>query len=241
MSQAAASSPSSIATVQLEVRVGRSADGAPRLFYEVGDGGFLVGSVPGCDLRLPGANLAPVLCLVARQAAGASLRKLAPVQPISVNGRTVTSAYLEDGDRITLGPAEMVVRISGALPQANEPDAVEVVTPADLIERVRLLDAHEKHFANNPRPSKPTAPRGSAGKKKSKRNASGKRHGWRNWPRRIQEQDRAVATLAANWSSANRPGRAGQQALTSNGARPGSAHSRRSPARKRNWLACAAN
>src|SRR5262249_106654 len=39
------------ASVRLDVRLGvvRSA------VYEVGDGGFLIGSVPGCDLRLPGA------------------------------------------------------------------------------------------------------------------------------------------------------------------------------------------
>ena len=40
----------------------------------MGDGGFLIGSVPGCDLRLPGTNLAPVICLVARHQNGASLR-----------------------------------------------------------------------------------------------------------------------------------------------------------------------
>src|SRR4029077_15310003 len=66
-----------VAVVRIEARVGSS---RPTI-YEVGDGGFLVGSVPGCDLRLPGPNLAPVLCLIARQPTGAVLRKLAPAQP----------------------------------------------------------------------------------------------------------------------------------------------------------------
>src|SRR5262249_2563336 len=87
---------SSLPAVRLEVRAG---SGRPTR-YEVGEGGFLIGSVPGCDLRLPGANLPPVLCLIARHAAGASLRKLAPVHPLTVNGRAVTSAPLTTGDTI---------------------------------------------------------------------------------------------------------------------------------------------
>jgi chromosome segregation ATPase len=130
----------SSAVIRLEVRVGA----ARPAVYEVGDGGFLVGSVPGCDLRLPGANLAPVLCLIARQPGGASLRKLAPVQPIAVNGRNVTSAYLEDGDRIALGPAELLVRISGAIAEPEpEPGGV---TTTELLERARLIEAREEQM-----------------------------------------------------------------------------------------------
>src|SRR3954468_6449185 len=110
MSQPTASMPPSPApaSVRLEVRAGT----ARATVYEVGDGGFLVGSVPGCDLRLPGANLAPVLCLISRNAAGAALRKLAPVQPILVNGRQVTSTYLNDGDQLSLGIVELVVSVT---------------------------------------------------------------------------------------------------------------------------------
>src|SRR6516165_9627089 len=106
MTQVAAPSRSSVvdgkdgtlATVRLEVR-----SGAGRAtVYDVGDGGFLIGSVPGCDLRLPGANLPPIICLIARGAAAASLRRLAPVLPILVNGKAVASAYLHDGDRVSV-------------------------------------------------------------------------------------------------------------------------------------------
>src|SRR4051794_23953156 len=95
MAKASSDFPSSppsptLPTVRLEVRPARGRS----TVYEVGDGGFLVGSVPGCDLRLPGTNLPPVLCLIARHAGGASLRKLAPVQPITLNGRQVTNTYL---------------------------------------------------------------------------------------------------------------------------------------------------
>src|SRR5258708_40338328 len=70
----AVSDGSALPVVRVEVRAGK----AKPTVYEVGDGGFLVGGVPGCDLRLPGPNLPPVLCLIARQPRGASLRKLAP-------------------------------------------------------------------------------------------------------------------------------------------------------------------
>lgn len=98
------------ASVRLEVRLGGAAPAA----YDLGDGGFLVGSVPGCDLRLPGTNLPPVLALIARQPEGASLRKLAPVAPVAVNGRPVSAAALRDGDRVALGGAEITIRFSGA-------------------------------------------------------------------------------------------------------------------------------
>ncbi len=100
-------SDSALATVRLEVRsgVGRAT------VYEVGDGGFIIGSVPGCDLRLPGSNLPPIICLIGRTAAAASLRRMAPVLPILVNGKAVASAYLRDGDTVTIGPIEIVVSV----------------------------------------------------------------------------------------------------------------------------------
>lgn len=104
-------------SVRLEVRLGS----ARPAVYEVGDGGFLVGSVPGCDLRLPGTNLAPVLCLIARHSGGASLRKLAPVMPITVNGRAVTATYLDDGDKLAIGQVELVVCITRAAAPAADP------------------------------------------------------------------------------------------------------------------------
>src|SRR5436305_4766713 len=82
------------AVLRLEVRAGN----ARPTVYEVGDGGFLIGSVPGCDLRLPGVNLPPVVCLIARQDQRASLRKLAPMQTLAVNGQAVNATYLTTGD-----------------------------------------------------------------------------------------------------------------------------------------------
>src|SRR4051794_37635862 len=123
--------------VHLEVRVGQA---RPAL-YEVGEAGFLVGSVPGCDLRLPGASLPPVLCLISRREGGAFLRKLAPVQAVAVNGRPAGSAPLLTGDRISLGTAELVVTVTpGEAPNVPGP------APRELEERLRRVEAREQEL-----------------------------------------------------------------------------------------------
>ncbi len=132
------------AALRLEARV---ANGRPTA-YEVGDGGFLVGSVPGCDLRVPGANLAPVLCLVTRQAGGAALRKLAPVLPVLLNGQPVHTAALADGDRIAVGPLELTVRLEAA-PAAPPPAADDLARR--LQEQERELRAARGHLAERER------------------------------------------------------------------------------------------
>src|SRR5713226_463521 len=114
MAQVSSSSPrpsiaaalsGALPTVRLEVRAGTRRP----LTHEVSDAGFLIGSVPGCDLRLPGADLPPVVCLITRHAGGASLRKLLPTQPVLVNGQPVTVSPLVQGDRVTLGAVEILV------------------------------------------------------------------------------------------------------------------------------------
>lgn len=111
---------SALAAVRLEVRSGAGRATA----YEVGDGGFLIGSVTGCDLRLPGSNLPPIICVIGRTDSAASLRRLAPVLPILVNGKAVASAYLRNGDTIAIGPIEIVLTVHPAkrahLPPSSE-------------------------------------------------------------------------------------------------------------------------
>src|SRR5262249_25095286 len=109
--------------------------------FDVPDTGFLVGSVPGCDLRLPGADLPPVLCLITRHAGGVLLRRLAPVQALLVNGRAVSPAALRDGDRVALGAVELYVRIEPA-GRAHADDFPETDARQQLLEeRTRELEA----------------------------------------------------------------------------------------------------
>jgi chromosome segregation ATPase len=118
-SQASQTAPGPLPLVRLEV----ARQGAPPQIAEVNDIGFVIGSVPGCDLRLPGAELPPVLCLISRHVGGASLRKLAPTCPMSLNGRSVTASNLAEGDLLNIGSITMVVRVEAtAVPEVhNDP------------------------------------------------------------------------------------------------------------------------
>lgn len=126
--------------LRLELRHGA----AKPAFYEVADASFLVGSIPGCDLRLPGAGLPPVICLLARRSDGVHLRKLAPTVPLQVNGRTVSSTSLANGDRLAIGPVELIAHLEEA-PRSASP------APADADDRSRQLDARQKQLEEQAR------------------------------------------------------------------------------------------
>jgi chromosome segregation ATPase len=130
--------------VRLEVRNGT----ARPVSYDVTGDEFVVGTVPGCDLRVSGANLPPVLCVIARHADGARLRKLAPNLPLLLNGQPVDTADLKAGDTIALGPLSIAVEIAaGAAPRGVGFVPVSPHQPsrelqeAELAERRRKFDA----------------------------------------------------------------------------------------------------
>src|ERR1700733_13235839 len=108
--QSPAPNSGGLPTVRVEVRNG---SGRPAI-YDVAGEEFLIGSVPGCDLRLPGANLPPVVCLIARQADGVRLRKLAPTLPVLVNGQPISQTaptVLTHGDCISIGAVDINVAV----------------------------------------------------------------------------------------------------------------------------------
>lgn len=97
----------SLPEVRLEMHQGKGRTTA----YTVSDVGFLVGTVPGCDLRVPGAGLPAVLCLISRSISGVTFRKLAPTQAILINGQTAGHVQLNNGDRVTVGAVDLFVYI----------------------------------------------------------------------------------------------------------------------------------
>jgi hypothetical protein len=99
--------------VQVEVR-----HGARSATYTLDGIDFLVGSVPGCDLRVA-AEASAVLCLFARHPGGLSLRKLAPTQTVLVNGQSVAQCELADGDCVQIGPIEFRLQIGAVRQPAN--------------------------------------------------------------------------------------------------------------------------
>ncbi len=126
--------------MRLELRHGA----ARPTVYDVTSASFLVGTVPGCDLRLPGNALPAVCCLLTRHPGGVELRKLAPIQPLLVNGRPAAALRLADGDRIRVGAVELLVQITGAAAPEVVPLAVLVPDPVGLDERARRLERQEE-------------------------------------------------------------------------------------------------
>jgi hypothetical protein len=139
--------PDPLPDVVLEVRQA----GGRQASYALGQVAFLLGTVPGCDLRLSGTELPALVCLLARHPGGLSLRKLAPGLPLLVNGATTLPAQLADGDRLTIGFTDIVVRIhSTAVPPAP-PDLERARTQvqeaaAQLREQVLRFQQEKQQF-----------------------------------------------------------------------------------------------
>jgi trichohyalin len=139
--------------VTLEVRQGAARSAS----FALDAVDFLIGSVPGCDLRLA-ADAPAVLCLFARHPAGATLRKLAPTQSILVNGQGASVRELADGDRVQIGQVEIQVHIAPApqiLPatgserqrQPAPDDAKDLeLRENNLADQLRTLDAKIKQY-----------------------------------------------------------------------------------------------
>jgi chromosome segregation ATPase len=129
---------------------------APPTSFEMFDGGFLIGTAPGCDVRLPAAGLPPVLCLITRTTGGVGIRKLVPTAPMLVNGKPMNLGVLADGDRLGIGSVELAVsvQIPEELQKFREktgdalfppaPFPVFRYTPQELEERAQQLDARQR-------------------------------------------------------------------------------------------------
>ncbi len=98
--------------VRFDVRVGsgRAAN------HEMTGPEFLIGGTDGCELRLVGAGLPPVICHFTRTKTGLKLRRLAPAFPILLNGAPLAGSLPVDvaaGDRVSVGSADLVVNLHG--------------------------------------------------------------------------------------------------------------------------------
>jgi hypothetical protein len=106
--------------VRLDVRASGPAAGSggrapPRaVTYEVGADEFLIGGAGGCDLRLPAANLPPVIAQITRKPDGVRVRRLTPVLAVALNGTPLaanTLTPLSSGDTLALAGVEITVHV----------------------------------------------------------------------------------------------------------------------------------
>lgn len=93
----------------------------------------VLGTVAGCDLRLPSTDLPPLVCLLSWEASGVRLRKLAAALPLLVNGNLCSETLLRPQDRIQIGSFE--VQVFYSLPPSEEPDL-----PPSFAQQRKLLE-----------------------------------------------------------------------------------------------------
>ncbi len=119
-------------SVRVEVRIGTE---KPAQFEFAGHE-FLVGGAIPCDVRLPGSDVPPLVCLFARTELGVRIRRLAPAFPILLNGNPLTTSDLVDvpsGSTVAVGPADIRITVLSA--PSIRPKFVPVskmVDPADV-------------------------------------------------------------------------------------------------------------
>jgi hypothetical protein len=130
---------------------------------------FLIGSSPRCDLRLGAAEIPPLHTLVLIDGSDIWLEAMAPVPPLRVNGRVETSVRIADGDRIGIGPIELVAHVpaQSAVPapvvetldldfdlelqeEADEP-AISELSAKELVERIEATTELVNEFEERQR------------------------------------------------------------------------------------------
>lgn len=129
--------------VRLEVRPPLG----PPTVLDLPETGFLLGTVAGCDLRLAGAGLPPVVALLTRHADGPYLRKLMPTQPVLLNGRSVSSGRLTHGDCLSIAGVELRVHVETLGPRlescTRRPDPVR---EEELTRRREALEKDQAQY-----------------------------------------------------------------------------------------------
>jgi hypothetical protein len=81
---------------------------------------FLMGTSCECDLVLSGAQFSEVYACFLVHPGEVTMRQVGEGPAILINGRPTSVANLRDGDRISAGPFEFVVRISRCANIASE-------------------------------------------------------------------------------------------------------------------------
>jgi hypothetical protein len=126
---------------------------------------FLIGSSQRCDLRLGGAEIPPLVAMIFQDGSDIWLEAIAPAPALRVNGRIETSVRLTDGDRIAIGPIELIAHVpeESALPasvreaidlelstEENESEVSEM-SAAELVERIEAATEMVNEFEERQR------------------------------------------------------------------------------------------
>ena len=115
----------------------------------------VIGSGPGCDVRLTAAGVGELHCVVVVTPAGPAVRSLFP-ESTRLNGGPAAAALLRDGDELAVGPCTFRLAWHGATaadrpaaPPAADPSAAPASPHAEwqLKEREQALHEQEHQLA----------------------------------------------------------------------------------------------
>ncbi len=146
--------------VRLEVRAVAPASAPPSrtparaVTYEVGSDEFLIGGVGGCDLRIPAANLPPVICQITRKPDGVRVRRLTPVLPVVLNGTPLaanTPTLLSSDDVLSLAGLEITINIQDTAIITPKFVSLDPPRALPIVARVTVEDSRPE-ASGTPRP-----------------------------------------------------------------------------------------
>jgi Inner membrane component of T3SS, cytoplasmic domain len=88
---------------------------------------YLIGSSARCDLRLGSQEIPALHSLIFVDGPDIWLEAMATTPELRVNGQTRTSVRLVDGDRISIGPIELIAHIPAQTEHSAQPEATQIV------------------------------------------------------------------------------------------------------------------
>lgn len=125
---------------------------------------FLIGAGSNCHLQLGGEGMPFLHSLLTVEGGGVFIEAFVPWPELCVNGETMRTAHLADGDEITIGPFQFTVHLRASAerepdpslyaeipPEAareeSAPEDVSALSTAELVARIESLEseveAHE--------------------------------------------------------------------------------------------------
>ncbi|MSR30339.1 MAG: hypothetical protein EXR99_02425 [Gemmataceae bacterium] len=86
----------------------------------------VVGTVPGCDLRLPAAGLPPLIFQITKSPSqGFHIKTYSPLCGLTLNQEPLTDAFLKQGDKVQVGEHEFSFSIPSEIMEPSSPTLKE--------------------------------------------------------------------------------------------------------------------
>ncbi|MBI3864281.1 MAG: hypothetical protein HY290_20550 [Planctomycetia bacterium] len=115
---------------------------------------FLIGAGKTCDLRIGGDGMPALHSIITTAGRDITLEAIATEPVLAVNGNTIQSALLHDGDIINFGQVELLARLEAGhapagveVPEAGSTETIDAERPIADLSAAELVDLieHDEH------------------------------------------------------------------------------------------------